>query len=209
MLEAFRRQIAKEGVDIHAFAAGPRNDEQELLGSEWDAEDSYIDDVRGGALDTKEVEQARAVEMDWISARKVFTAVPIEQARKENAKILDMKWIDAKKSAGIVRSRLVVREIKARKKVSEQLDPATVFAAMPPVGSLKALVSHMQTEQRNSKGERLELMVIDISRAHFYGISRRKVYTTLPEGYEEPGKCALLLKSMYGTEDAASIWQDT
>ncbi len=67
----------------------------------------------------------------------------------------------------------------------------------------------MQTEQVNAKGEPLEIMVIDISRAHFYGIARRRVFTMLPEGFEEPGYCSLLLKTMYGTEDAASVWQDT
>ena len=59
-----------------------------------------------------------------------------------------------------MRSRLVMREIKARKKLSDRLDPATVFAAMPPVEGLKALISHMQTVV-NSRGEDLEMMVLD------------------------------------------------
>ena len=51
-----------------------------------------------------------------------------------------------------VRSRLVVREIKVRREVREKLDPSVVFAAMPQVDGVKALISHMPTEQANSKG---------------------------------------------------------
>ena len=46
-------------------------------------------------------------------------------------------------------------------------------------------------------------------RAHFYGESRRQVFTNLPEGDEEEGYCALLQKTMYGTQDASSVWQET
>ena len=206
VLQAIKVQMQKDGYELHSFAAGPHNDEPELPGGEWD--DEYVDDIKGGALDADMVRAGRAEEIDWIMKQKVFMKVPIETARNENARINDMKWIDTKKGDK-VRSRLVVREIKARKRADEKLDPATVFAAMPPVEGLKALISHMQTEQVNSKGEDLEMMVLDISRAHFYGEARRRVFTTLPEGYQESGQCALLLKTMYGTEDAASVWQDT
>ena len=160
--------------------------------------------MHGTVLDTKEVKAARAEEMDWIRSREVLRAVPLEMTKDHGAKIIDLKWIDTTKTKGI-RSRLVVREIKACKKESEKLDPADVFAAMPPVEGLKVLSSVMQTERYNSKCERPELLVLDVTRAHFYGTSRRMVFTNLPEGYEEEGKCALLEKTMYGTEDAASI----
>ena len=35
------------------------------------------------------------------------------------------------------------------------------------------------------------------------------MFCALPEGHEKAGCCALLKKSMYGTLDAASIWQET
>ena len=103
-----------------------------------------------------------------------------------------------------------MREIKARKKAHEKLDPAEKFAAMPPIEGVQSLISHMMTEQFSSAGGPLEMMVLDISKAHFHGKSRRRVYTALPEGREEEkeeeGKCALLLRTIYGTEDAAAIW---
>lgn len=67
----------------------------------------------------------------------------------------------------------------------------------------------MQAEQTSTTGEPLEIMVLGMSRAHFYGKARRRVFTTLPEGFAEPGYCALLLKTMYRTEDAPSVWRDT
>ena len=35
------------------------------------------------------------------------------------------------------------------------------------------------------------------------------MYTNLPPGEEVEGRCARLTKTMYGTQDAASIWQQT
>ena len=212
VLRSFRTQLLEDGQELHSFAAGPHNDEAELPGGKWDSSTEvpyFVDSVSGQQLDPAQVKAGRAEEMSWIDARKVFIPVPIEECWEHQGKPYDMKWVDVKKDKK-VRCRLVVREIKARKrKDGTSLDPATVFAAMPPVEGVKALISHLQTEQRNSKGEPLEMLVLDVSRAHFYGASRRKVYTTLPEGYEEEGKCALLLRTMYGTEDAAHIWLDT
>lgn len=207
ILEATARQLRSDGVDLHSFAAGPHNDEPELI-EEAEYEEAYVDDISGKQLSTEDVRTARRLEMEWIEKQNVLQKVPLETALAEQGRLHDMKWIDKQKGP-IVRSRLVVREIKARKKMSERLDPATVFAAMPPVEAVKILISHMQTEKVNHRGEPLEMMVFDISRAHFYGLAKRRVFTKLPEGFEEPGMCALLLKTMYGTEDAASIWEDT
>ena len=44
---------------------------------------------------------------------------------------------------------------------------------------------------------------IDIKRAYFHAPSKRAVYIDLPEEDREEGMCGLLLKSMYGTRDAA------
>ena len=67
----------------------------------------------------------------------------------------------------------------------------------------------MVSQKTSKHGGRLKLRILDISRAQFYGLSRRPVYTNLPPGREVPGKCAKLLKTMYGTQDASSVWQET
>jgi hypothetical protein len=53
----------------------------------------------------------------------------------------------------------------------------------------------------------MTLRLTGISRAHFYGVSSRRISVTLTEGDEEEGKCGLLLRTMYGTRDASSAWQ--
>eukprot|EP00972_Heterocapsa_arctica_P004017 597187-Heterocapsa_arctica.AAC.1 len=65
------------------------------------------------------------------------------------------------------------------------------------------------TERKDSKGRGLMISLWDVSRAHFYRVSRIAVYTTLPEGLKELGFAALLFKTMYGTQDAANVWMDT
>ena len=46
---------------------------------------------------------------------------------------------------------------------------------MPPVESLKALVSHVMRERVDKRGRILVLAVFDVSRAHFYGVCERDV----------------------------------
>ena len=50
---------------------------------------------------------------------------------------------------------------------------------------------------------------MDVSRAHFYADSLRVVYVKLPDEdprSSEPGVCGRLVKTMYGTLDAAEQW---
>jgi hypothetical protein len=121
-------------------------------------------------------------------------------------KLLTLKWVDTRKSSGLVRSRLVAREVKKAKKVEDRLQPHEVFSAMPPVESLKALVSHMMTEQVDPDGDSLVMAVFDVSRAHFNAEAERELYANLPEEMAEEGFCAKLNRTMYGTQDAARLW---
>ena len=212
ILEGLRRQLlaSREVSAIQTFASGPHCDGPELQDEEFEDDGGcYVDDGKGQILNKEQVLKARRLEMEWIRKQGVYTVVDVKEAYSHQKRLYDMKWVDVQKTKDMVRSRLVVREIKARKTGDEKLGAEEVFAAMPPVEGLKALVSHMQTEKFDDEGNFLEMLVLDVSRAHFYGASRRKVYTTLPEGHEEEGKCALLLKTMYGTEDAASVWHET
>ena len=70
----------------------------------------------------------------------------------------------------------------------------------------------MSTQKLSKRGQKLKLGLWDISRAHFYGIPKRTIYIELPDedaSYTESGEkeCGLLMKSMYGTQDAPNIWQ--
>ena len=65
---------------------------------------------------------------------------------------------------------------------------------MPPVESLKALVSRVMTERVDRRGRNLVLAVFDVSRAHFYGVCERDVYVEPPSELHRPGLVAKLNK---------------
>ena len=77
-----------------------------------------------------------------------------------------------------------MREINKAKSEDENLEPSDVFSAMPPVESLKALVSHVMTERVARRGRNLVLAVFDVSRAHFYGVCvKAKFSWSDPQNY--------------------------
>ena len=49
-------------------------------------------------------------------------------------------------------------------------------------------------------------MVQDVKKAFFYAPATRDVYVKLPLERAQPGMCAKLPKSLYGTRDAAPNW---
>ena len=79
---------------------------------------------------------------------------------------------------------------------------------MPPLEAVKILCSELAARKKNKKGKHLRLPLCDISRAHFYGEAQREIYVTLPPGDEQEGYCAILKKTMYGTQDASHAWQE-
>ena len=81
---------------------------------------------------------------------------------------------------------------------------------MPPLEAVKVLVSIMMSVSLSNKGKPLKLGSYDISRSHFPGAAQRLIYIRLPaEDRQKYGedKVGILIKSMYGTQDASHIWQ--
>lgn len=68
---------------------------------------------------------------------------------------------------------------------------------------------HAMTESTDNNGRPLAIGCWDVPRAHFYGEAKRRVFTTLSEGADRLGHMALLLRTMYGTQDAANDWGET
>ena len=93
---------------------------------------------------------------------------------------------------------------------------AELFTEMPPLESVKALVSLFVSHcQDNAKGKRT-LALYDISRAHFHGVPVRRLFVELSE--EEKERLARenghdleyfgwLRKCICGTVDASARWQ--
>ena len=178
-LQGLREQMAQDGhlSSVDAYAAGPVPEEPAMPAGDWY---QYWDDVNGGYLDPAGVEEARALEMDYIHKQEVWKRVPLSQCLEEIGKQpIPLKWVDTQKGDAQnpnLRSRLVVKDIKARKSPEDQLDPAMLFSAMPPVEAVRLLTSMLVTKGRSKHGRLLRLGSWDISRAHFYGSPKRNIY---------------------------------
>lgn len=170
----------------------------------------YVDSVTGMALDPEKVLEARKEEMKRVEKQQLWDVVPTDMCWKETKRPpITLKWVDRNKGDDLkpnYGSRLVVREVK---KASKPLAEFESFSAMPPLESLKVLCAMMVSKRTSKHGKPSKMMLVDISRAHFCGEVKRRVFCTLPEGSEQPNCCALLRRSMYGTMDASRIWQET
>ena len=81
-----------------------------------------------------------------------------------------------------------------------------LFAATPPLEAKKMLFSLAVTDCK-SRARPLKLDFIDVRRAYFHAKAKRDVYVELPEEDHEEWLCGKLVKSMYGTRDAAMNWE--
>ena len=55
-----------------------------------------------------------------------------------------------------------------------------------------------------------EMLILDVRRAHFYAHALRRVFVEMPKEDPRSSQCqgvAELLKSFYGTQDAAANWE--
>ena len=144
-LRALGKQLVDDGRldSVSLFLAGPTADFPELDTREWQ-EDDY--DQQGNLLDPMKVKGGKREEIEWVLKQKLFDYVPHSECVERQGRPYSLKWV-LKNKGEKVRARLVVREIKKAKSEYEKLEPSDVFSAMPPVESLKALVSHVMTER--------------------------------------------------------------
>ena len=179
-------------------------------------EDEHIawDDVKDVELDLEKVKKAREVEMTYIKKRKVYKYAERSAVKKMGREIIGVKWVDTNRGDEEMenyRSRLVAQEFQRK-------DADGLFAATPPLESLKILINIFVQEAYKNKakpiecenGQRAAMMLVDIKRAHFYAPAQRQLYVELPPEDPEHGNgefCGELLQSLYGTRDASSNWE--
>ena len=162
----------------------------------------FIDDVKGGRLDKEQVIQARQLEMAFFRDMGVYRKMPRSHL-PPGARTITTKWVDTNKGTDEepnYRSRLVGREIKT----DERPD---LFAATPPLESLRYVLSLCASTQWNNRPHRI--LSVDVKRAYFYAPARRPIFIELPAEDRLPGdedKVAQLNLSLYGTRDAAQNW---
>ena len=161
----------------------------------------YWDDMSGKELDGKMVEEARAEELATVKRMKVWVKVDRDQCLKETGRPpIKLRWVDVNKgdvNKPNYRSRIVAKEIKTNSRPD-------LFAATPPIEHIKYLISRVASSQTSKRPTRL--MVQDVKKAYVFAPAVRKVYVELPPEEHEAGKVGLLLKSLYGTRDAALNW---
>ena len=166
---------------------------------------SAWDDVNRVWLDPEEVKKARQEEMTYIQDMGVFRLINRAEAVRQGIKIIDAKWIDTNKGDADnpnLRSRYVGREFNDSK-----MDG--LFAGTPPLEGLRYLLHRAATTTKGSRSKCI--MVNDVSRAFFEAAASRLVCSELPEGYpgnEKGDKVGVLVKSLYGTRDAAYNWSE-
>ena len=176
--------------------------------------EEFYDDVSGRELEPEKVVKARKEEVDFIRKMGVWQEVD----RPSDKPVLKGRRVDINKGdqdRPIYRSRYVGKEIK---KGSKGALVADFFAAMPPLSSFKLLLTLAMTDRfygadgtLRPRTEPWYIMFIDVKRAHFVAEATRDLYVELPSEIRKPGedKVGKLLKSLYGTRDAASNWEKT
>ena len=138
-LSACEQKAAGPVPDEETFA---KEDWQEFFKEDWD---TFVGDVHGAPLRADLVRSAREEELPRIRKQSIYFRMPLRQCYDRTGKApLDTRCVDLKKgdnSRPKYRSRMVVREIKARKKLADRLPAAELFSATPPVQSLFLLMS--------------------------------------------------------------------
>ena len=168
--------------------------------SDWE---QYYDDVSGQSLDASDVRAARAEEIKYLRQYGVYKKVPLSVMQQCGGRMIDTRWIDINKGDTCnkkYRSRIVAREIKRDSRQD-------LFAATPPLMSMRMLLSECASNQDKDHC----LLFLDISRAYFNAKATRNLFIKIPPEDYEPGdehKVGILMKSLYGTRDAAQNWEN-
>ena len=161
----------------------------------------FLDDLSGQELDPIMVTEARKEEMKEFEKHSVYQQVPIKECWDSTGKDpIGTRWVDINKGDlehPEYRSRLVAQELNQSKRDD-------MFAATPPLEALRLVLSILASTR---KQQHWKLDSIDIKRAYFHAKEQRDMYVRLPAGYHQDGMCGKLIKAMYGTRDAASIWE--
>ena len=81
----------------------------------------------------------------------------------------------------------------------------------PPLEAVRLLLSELATRRRDGdrrKPGQRKALFIDVSKAHLHAFVKRDIYVALPPEVAEPGMCAKLVRSLYGTRDAPARWEE-
>lgn len=185
----------KEAAHVNALM------HEELL-SLWG--DQHWDDARGGWLDPALAVKGREEEMKFVHRHRVYSRVPRSVCYQETGKPpIKTGWAETDKGTENqpnVRCRWVAKDFKREPRPE-------LYAATPPLEGVKMILSGAATGPRQGRG----VAIIDVRRAYYYALARRRVFVELPAEDWQPGDedmCGLLRVSLPGTRDAAQNWEE-
>ena len=125
---------------------------------------------------------------------EVYEEVSEELARGK--RIWNSAWLDSQKKPGLVRSRLVVNQVRGACKREH------VFAGTPPLAAMRFVLSRAA-----SRGHGRCIGLWDVSAAFFYATIEEEVFVRPPKNMRKDKTIWKLLKAMYGTQVESSRWQ--
>ena len=139
--------------------------------------------------------------------RKIYDYMDMRKALEcDYPPPIGVRWVDTNKGDDIVRnyrSRLVAMEFR-------RAHTETIFAGTPPQEALSILLSVAASEDPRGVADPYRIKIIDVKRAHFYAEAKRKLLINLPPEdpkSKDPNIRGRLLRTMYGTRDAAACWE--
>ena len=131
LLEVVREELS-DLAPFDACGAGPIPEDAHVPDGPWY---EYWDDVNGSYLDKALVEEARATELQWVRKQQIYEIVPRKMCFRETGKRpIPLKWVDTNKGDATrvdYRSRIVAKEIKAKKSEDEKIPIEQLFSSMP------------------------------------------------------------------------------
>ena len=162
-------------------------------------------DLTGMKLDAEKLVEARAKEIKYTKDKQVYKKIPRWKAKQSGWKIVRTRWIDINKGDDlepIYRSRLVAKEFN-----DSEMDG--IFAGTPPLEALRSIIHEAATV--DGSGEKM-IMIADVARAFFEAKATREVCIEIPEedmteSDKKQDMVGYLMRSLYGTRDAAMNWQ--
>ena len=198
LVAAYRAQDLKEETENLSVKFKHTNGRIEPVNLNF--KDFYKDEYTCEQLPMGHVRLAMQEELAYF-CDKVWIGVPLADALNDpDGKVIGSRWVNCNKNDindPDVRCRLVAQEINLHHDDS-------FYAATPPLEAKRMIFSEWASTQDVYR----QLSFIDVKKAYFYGVPDRNLYIRFPPELGMPktivGK---LVRCMYGTRDAGSIWE--
>jgi hypothetical protein len=194
-----------EGGNLAANEAVGNSDVGDFDEQAWD------DANTGVELDVEEARKGRDEEVKFLVKEHIYEKRAYDECVIKTGKPpTSVRWIDANKGSKEnpnIRCRLVARDLKDKGGSSKDL-----FAAMPPLDAKKLIMAMCAARWRKWLVGLVavvwKMMFVDVRKAHAYAIcDDEEAYIELPLEDAEEGKCAKLMRWLYGMRGAARSWE--